>query len=226
MVLKLRSKILRNLNSSEVLRHYRARSRCSRSIRTLLRRGDAQAFSEEALGLVDRDANYSADQYGNNRAAMEENLPSSILDLGRDLEKATPVTFATVVKAHSLPYIKIATASEIATNIRPDHLWVMNLRSAYAHFLVENGGDIEKAWDLLCMYEETAQNLDWREWGSLYRDLEPSLNHLVKIAKRAWPSISRKVSADETYLWADAICSALYNRDAYEEEIDEDETVV
>lgn len=97
--------------------------------------------------------------------------------------------------------------------LKPNKFWVANVRTIWAHLLIETGDNYQRANDALAVYRdpdgETTSDMEYNKWSEIHALLETSLKRLyalgVKEAER-----QNITPGDLTYLWADAIANALY----------------
>lgn len=96
--------------------------------------------------------------------------------------------------------------------LRPHDIWVANIRTIYAHFLIEYDWDYEKvdeAWELYKVGELESE-MAYQYWREIYPRMENSQNTLIAMGNQfandndAQPSPAR-------YIWADCIADSIYN---------------
>ena len=98
----------------------------------------------------------------------------------------------TLIYDQNLKYLKISVGSEISMMLRPNKFWVANVRTIWAHLLIETGDDYQRANDALAAYRdpdgETTSEIEYSKWAEIHALLETNLKRLyalgVKEAER------------------------------------------
>src|SRR5437762_6626593 len=96
--------------------------------------------------------------------------------------------------------------------LRPMEFWVGNARTVWVDLLIRNSWDFSVANEALSLYQdhERTSKMDYQIWSAIYPSLGASLIKLGRIG--ATEARRQKVATGElTFMWADAIASALYS---------------
>lgn len=206
--------MLSKLNMEEVRQHYLERQNIHTALKKAFDARNASAYVPLALGITNSAGNYSAAEHGLGKKIMASNTQPAIFGLAEALSRcSTPRKIPKLIYDQNLKYLKISVGSEISMMLRPDKFWVANIRTIWAHLLIETGDDYQRANDALAVYRdpdgETTSEIEYSKWTEIHALLETNLKRLhelgVKEAKR------QGITPGElTYLWADALANALY----------------
>ena len=99
----------------------------------------------------------------------------------------------------------------MAPMLRPDSVWVGDVRTILTHLLIKHGWDYDKADEELELYrdDDISSEMAYQIWRDIYLSMEPNLNKLIGIGNKY--ALQSGVKAGKLkYLWADAIADALY----------------
>ena len=206
--------MLSDLNMKEVRQHYLERQNIHAALKKALDARNATAYVPLALGITDNAGNYSAAEHGLGKKIVASNTQSAIFGLAEALCRCSaPHKIPKLIYDQNLKYLKISVGSEMSMMLKPNKFWVANVRTIWAHLLIETGDNYQWANDALAVYRdpdgETTSEMEYHKWSEIHALLETNLKRLyalgVKEAER-----QSVTPGDLTYLWADAIANALY----------------
>ena len=194
-------------------------------LQDLYERRDIPAYVDLALGITDRDANYSASEHELGPRILQFSQHSLIFCLADQFMCCDdPLKIPDIVYQANLPYLKISVGSEMAAMLRPDVFWVTNIRTLWAYPVLGHDGDTEPANELLRLYREqehdyhrdpgSHRDLDYSKWREFHRMLEGRLSQLAQLGSVEANS-QRVESGELTFLWADAVADTMYNQYAW-----------
>jgi len=211
--------ILDSVNWAAVRGHYDHRVSVSTTLGQLHKQNSVTPFAELALGISNADGNYSAAEHhlgpkilyaGHNQNAAQKvfNLAGAFLPLTD--ARGVP----NLIRGAGLNYLKIGVGSEISCMMNPQVCWVANTRTIWTHLVIMHNDNIQKADAQLKLYREAdvTSEMDYQMWTAIHAELRVAL---TRIAENGIANAKKnKISPGSiTYIWADAIASALY--DAY-----------
>ena len=213
--------MLSHLDMVQVLSHYKERRGVHQKIAKAFADKDASTYANLALGISDPTGNYSAAEHhlGNMILAVNGGAGPIFL-LGQKMEAtAYPKQIPELLTKANLKYLKISVGSEMSMLLQPDKFWTTNVRTVWAHLLIENGDDYEKANEALSIYRgNTSDKNDWdaadmsyKLWADIHVKLETSLKRLGAIGIKEADK-QGVVPGKLRFLWADAIANELYSQ--------------
>jgi hypothetical protein len=198
--------ILDSIDWAAARRHYDDRVRVSSALAQLYNQKSVDKFANLALGITDADGNYSAREHG---------LGPKILYPGHNWNAERKVfepagEFISLTDARGVPeliaradltYLKIGVGSEISCIVNPKVCWVANTRTIWTHLVIKHADSIRKADEEFKLYRETdaSSEMDYQNIA-LTRIAEIGQGNAKK---------SKITPGSITYIWADAIASAL-----------------
>lgn len=175
---------------------------------------DTAAYVPLALGITNNAGNYSAAEHGLGKRIIASNTPTAVFGLAEALFRCSSSRkIPKLIYDQNLKYLKISVGSEMSMMLKPNKFWVANVRTIWAHLLIQTGDDYQRANDALSVYrtsaDETNSEMEYSKWSEIHALLETSLKHLytlgVKEAER-----QKVLPGEYLYLWADTIANALY----------------
>lgn len=207
---------LENLDWRDVRRQYDLRIGVSGRLRGLHESADRQRFAKLAVGLDDADANYSA-TVGKSPlgpAILQDNLNACerIFGLaGKFIMLSSARSVPLLVRQAGIKYLSIAVGSEMSCMVNPGVCWVANRRTLWAHLAVKHADDLDKADAELDLYRdgEEASEMAYRKWEAIHAELPVALTRIAEQGRNAAIAVGVE-PGKETYIWADAIASQLY----------------
>jgi len=206
--------VLSGLDWSEVRAHYDERVGVHKELLNLLKSGPTDRFAKLLLGISDPNGNYSAAEHGLGPKILSSNrnAPPRVADLAarfRLVSKAREVP--PLIHAADLSYLAIGVGSEASCMMNPKVCWVANTRSIWTHLVIKHADDVEKANEELKLYRDTnpSSEMAYAIWTEIHRLLETSMTRVAEDGARLAARDGVKAGVI-TFLWADAISSALY----------------
>jgi hypothetical protein len=169
--------------------------------------GTLSDFVENALGILDRQANYSATEdrgrfpLCKSIIAENRNLEARLRDLG--LKFVSGQDLPATVAAAAISYLKLGVGSELGMMLNPRTYWVHNTRSIWFQHLVFNGWDVLRSNQYLRYLGEHYDACNTPEYYNL---VGASLNSLRNDVYYQGLKLFQAVD----YLEADAIVDRLY----------------
>lgn len=194
-------------------KHYNARVAVYRRLLQLHANRDVDDFAELSLGISDPVGNYSADEHtlGPKIVSLNLNAHRRVFDVAADfmaLVKGRGVP--EIIRELAMSHLKIGIGSEISCLVNPTVCWVANTRTIWTH-LVFKHNSLALANEELKLYrdDDISSEMAYQKWRAIHRSVEKSMREIADegaiLAARA------KVKPGKiTFLWADAIASALY----------------
>lgn len=168
-----------------------------------------------ALGISNRIGNYSASEYGLGPEVLANNLAATIhqrvFNLAVELRRCLVNHVPRVIYDRDISYLKISVGSEMGLMIRPEELWVGNIRTYWVHMMITNDWNAGIANEAVEMYQNNERNndLEYRVWRDLYLAAGRSLETLVEAGNIE--ALNQDVEPGYAkFLWADAIATSLY----------------
>jgi hypothetical protein len=209
--------ILDSLEWAAVRRHYDDRVRVSKALAQLHSRKSVHEFANLALGISDADGNYSAAEHGLGPKILypghNRNAERKVFELAREfiaLMDARGVP--ELIAGANLTYLKIGVGSEISCMVNPKICWVANTRTIWTHLVIKHADSIRKADEELQLYREAdaSSEMDYQMWAAIHAELRVALTRIAEIGQDNAKK-SRIIPGSVTYIWADAIASALFS---------------
>lgn len=203
------------LDWKHVRAHYDERVRVHGQLLKLHDGGLLDPFARLLLGISNPAGNYSAAEHGLGPKIMSSN--ADVLKRLHRLAAALravckPRDVPRLVRDAGLAYLAIGVGSEASCMLTPGTCWVANTRSIWTHLVIKHADDIAKADEELKLYRDAdpSSEMAYAIWAEIHRLLETSM---TRVAEEG----ARRAKADGvmpgpiTFLWADAIASALYS---------------
>lgn len=207
--------LMAQLNWPSVRRHYDDRFKKSKNLREYFVAKDTAAFVDLALGMNGKPAgNYSAAEHnlGPRILGSNPNASKRVYDLAgifMSLEDAASVP--DLVWQAQLKYLQIGVGSEVSCMVNPDVCWVCNTRTIWMHLASKQSpGAAEEALELFRAGDADSQ-MAYTSWADAFHaELRESLLNIAD-ESRTLASKAGITSGKISYLWADAIASAVYD---------------
>lgn len=209
--------ILDSLDWAAVREHYDDRIGVSQTLLELYNRKAEVQFANLALGISDANGNYSAAEHGLGPKILypDYNIKSEqrVLALAGDFISLTDArTVPELIARANLKYLKVGVGSEISCMVNPSVCWVSNTRTIWTHLVIKWADNVRIADEQFKLYREAdgTSEMDYQMWASIHAELRVALTRISEIGKTA----ARKAGVTPgsiTYIWADAIASALYD---------------
>jgi hypothetical protein len=208
--------VLSSVDWRAVERHYRDRAKASQSLAQLLQQQAASSFANLALGISNPSGNYSSVEHGLGPKILGSNAKAEarILALAKNFSQLDRARIVPeLIRNARLKYLQIGVGSEISCMINPKVCWVANTRTIWTHLVIKHNDNIGKADQELALYREAdvTSEMAYQMWAAIHAELDVALTRVGEIGKQLAKSAGI-VPGDITYLWADAIASALYDR--------------
>ena len=110
-----------------------------------------------------------------------------------------------------LAYLKIGVGSEISCMVNPKVCWVANTRTIWTHLVIKHADSIRKADEELKHYRQAdvSSEMDYQMWTAIHAELRVALTRIAELGQENAKK-SKITPGGITYIWADAIASALY----------------
>jgi len=208
--------ILDVLDWAAVRQHYDDRVNVSKRLKKFLEQNSVVPFANLAVGNSDPDANYSAAEHHLGPKILypphNPNAEQRVLDLAgqfSNLKDARAVPDL-IMQAH-LNYLKIGVGSEISCMVNPEVCWVANTRTIWTHLVIKHNDNVKIADEHLKLYRESdvTSEMDYQMWAAIHAELRVALTRIAEDGQAK--AQKKKVPPGSiTYIWADAIASALY----------------
>ena len=206
-----------DLEMNLVKEHYTKRLNISKHLKSSLSNNNKEEYVELALGITDPLGNYSADEHKLGEMIISpdrENKIDQVFDLAKDIldnETSPERLLKLIYKERVISHLKVGVGSEIGSLLKPQELWVCNVRTIWSHLVILNKGDWEQATKDLELYrvDDRRSEMHYKLWTAIYLDMKSSLNYIHKISK-LWALEQNVVVGEDKYLWVDAVCNALY----------------
>jgi len=209
--------VLDHLNWNQVRLHYNERVDVHQQLLKLHDSASLVPFAQLLLGISNATGNYSAAEHGLGPKILAINgasAPKRIADLAKSFRAVTkPRDVPPLIRAAGLSYLAIGVGSEASCMVNPKTCWVANTRSIWTHLVIKHADNIEKADEALKLYRvaDASSEMAYAIWAEIHRLLETSM---TRVAEEGMKLATKKgVKPGEiTFLWADAIASALYDQ--------------
>ena len=201
-------RLLAQVDFAAVADHYAKRLAVHGHIVDLYRRGKAGPYAVAALGMTDPVANYSAWEHDLGSRIFRRASPNRILDLARTLAALpSAADLPAAVRAADIDWLKISAASEMAAMLDPARFWVTNIRTVWAHRLVQQNWNAAKANEELKLYRDYERDaaMEYTMWSGLHQEVGPSL---LTLSAKSEPFARKR--GEHAYMWGDAIADWLY----------------
>jgi hypothetical protein len=206
--------MLSNLNMSNVFAHYQSRLATHNNLVSHFGKSDVLRYTDLALGISAPEGNYSASEYQLGPQILSVNPRDAVFRFANDLQALHSAShLPTTIYNANLQYLRIGVGSEMAMMLNPEKFWVGNVRTLYSHLLLKHNQNKSKADEELRLYRDPdgsrPSEMEYRIWRDIYLALEQSLKEI----SRQGAVEARKQNAAvgrQDYMWADAICSFLY----------------
>lgn len=208
--------ILDVLDWGAVRQHYDDRVNVSRTLVKLQKQNAVTQFADLALGISDIDGNYSAAEHhlGPKILYPQHNLNAAqrIFDLAATFAELKDArTVPDLISLANLRYLKIGVGSEISCMMNPNVCWVANTRTIWTHLVIKHNDNIETADKHLQLYRDSdgTSEMDYQMWAAIHAELRVALTRIAEDGQAK--ALKKKLTPGTiTYIWADAIASALY----------------
>ncbi|WP_157357785.1 hypothetical protein [Mesorhizobium metallidurans] len=206
--------ILDRVTWNEVIEHYSDRLEIHHNLERLFVSGSVDRFVRLALGISDKNGNYSAHEHGLGPRVLSSN-PKAIERVFRIIGQFRALSdgkmVPDLVQGAQLSYFKIGVGSEASCMINPRHCWVTNTRSLWTFLLDKHDGNFSKANEELKLYRDNddRSEMHYKIWKTLHLPLKNFLSNLCDRSEDA--AKQNGVSRGEIrYLWADCVANWLY----------------
>lgn len=207
---------LLGLDWKQVRAHYDDRVDVHERLLKLHDGGLLDPFAKLLLGISDRAGNYSAAEHGLGPKILVNNgagVAKRIADLAASFRALTkPRDVPPLIRAAGLSYMAIGVGSEASCMVNPERCWIANTRSIWTHLVIKHADNIGKADEELKLYRngDPSSEMAYAIWAEIHRLLETSMTRVAEEGARH--ATKNQVTPGEiTFLWADAIASALYS---------------
>jgi hypothetical protein len=177
-------------------------------------------FVEMAIGITKQgscNGNYSASEHllGNKILTSNGYNYHSIFNLAKKLRISKFTHIPKLIYDADISHLKISVGSEMAMMLKPNELWVGNIRTYWVYFLVQEGFNkkgLKAAKDAVNLFKTNEKDsiMEYNVWKYLYLSLKEPLNKLVEEYNSSSSVPSALIPKDSNYLWADAIATHLY----------------
>ena len=96
--------------------------------------------------------------------------------------------------------------------VNPRVCWVANTRTIWTHLVITHANSVPKADEQLKLYREAdgSSEMDYQMWTAIHAELRVALTRIAEIGQHNARK-SKITPGSITYIWADAIASALYS---------------
>ncbi|MFZ2407115.1 MAG: hypothetical protein WAW41_18430 [Methylobacter sp.] len=209
----MNNRLLSELDYSEIIDHYNHRVEISHCLKSLLAASQIQDYVDLALGIADPYGNYSAAEHGLGPRILNERPYETIFKLATKLSIVQSAReMRNDIYKSNVPYLKVGVGTEMAMLLQPDRHWVANTRSIWSH-LVMRHRSIATANKALRLYREGSDEskMAYDMWCAAHEDMELDFTNLA--AGGAEQAHAQGIQPGSiTYLWADAVANALYER--------------
>jgi hypothetical protein len=171
-------------------------------------------YVQLALGIVEKGGNYSAAEHGLGPKILQHSSPETVFELAKKLFtfQGSPEKVPEVIYKENIPYLKISVGSEMGALLRPQVLWVTNVRTVWAHLVIKHN-DLGLANEELRYYRTTdmPSEMEYQLWSDIHPQVGSNMHQIVRVASM---HVNRQgiKAGDLTYLWADAIADTAYNK--------------
>lgn len=180
-------------------------------------------FSEEAiedyvllaLGISNPAGNYSANEWSHGPEILNNNLAATIhrrvFNLATEIYRCAINHVPRTIYQADINNLKISVGSEMGMMLRPDDIWVGNVRTYWVHMLINNDWNVAIANEAVGLFRDNERDADmeYRVWRDVYLATEKSLSTLTEQG-----NIEAKNQGVEPgknkFMWADAISTSLY----------------
>jgi hypothetical protein len=200
--------ILDLVNWADVRQHYDVRVGVSNTLMGLYKQNAVEQFAKLALGFPENeDGNYSAAEHRLGPKILcpdyNRNAEQNVFNLAGEFISLTDARrVPNLIAKANLKYLKIGVGSEISCMVNPEVCWV-----------IMHNDSIQKADEHLKLYREAdgTSEMEYQAWEAIHAELRVAL---TRIAEDGQATAKRKnvVPGNITYIWADAIASALYEK--------------
>lgn len=209
--------ILASLDWAAVRQHYDHRMSVHETLLSLHREESMSKFANLALGVDDNNGNYSAAEHGLGPKILHPdfntNAARRIFDLASEFKSlADGLSVPEIIASQPMKYLRIGIGSEISCMVNPQNCWVANTRTIWTHLVIKNES-ISKADVELKLYRDRDMDskMAYENWTDIHGLLREALTNIAEIGETE--AKKNKVKPGSiTYLWADAIASALYEK--------------
>jgi len=211
--------ILDSLDWTEVRRHYDKRVLVSGKLLALYKDNSVKQFAELALGLTeDGVGNYSASEHHLGPKILNpdcnRNAKQNVFNLaGKFISLPDARSVPDLIADANLKFLKIGVGSEISCMVNPEVCWVANTRTIWTHLVIMHNDSIQKADEQLKLYREAdgSSAMEYQAWKTIHAELRVALTRIAEDGQ-ATAKRNNVVPGSITYIWADAIASALYGK--------------
>lgn len=204
--------LLQQLDYEYVHENDHERRRVHRLMNRYLKGGQIKPFVELALAIDEKFGNFSAHDHGLGPLILAHNRAERVADLAHEFMKCSRGDeVPEIIRNADISYLKIGVGTEMSCLLRPRDFWVTNVRTIWAHLVVQHSGNVPRANDALALYRDSEREseMEYQIWGVLHRDLAPSMRTIAAEGSKAAVA-AEFVGADSDYLWADSVANALY----------------
>lgn len=208
--------ILDSLDWTAVRRHYDDRVNVNKMLLQLYSQKSVKKFADLALGISDVDGNYSAAEHGLGPKILypeyNKDAEQKVFELaGQFISLSEARRVPGIISLARLTYLKIGVGSEISCMVNPKVCWVANTRTIWTHLVIKHADSIRKADEQLKLYREADVNseMGYQMWAAIHAELGVALTRIAELGHEKAKK-SKITPGSITYIWADAIASALY----------------
>jgi|GEM_PF-4299348 len=210
--------MLSHISIKQVEKHLKNRLSTHEFLCDLLEKNKIEEFVNIAIGIDENitNGNYSASEHnlGEKIIGNNTNVYNRIFSFAQSIyQSQQKINIPKTIRSLGLSYLKISVGSEIATMLKPDTYWIANIRTLWTQAYLNNNFRINDANEYIKIFLTQPNSDDIRDdypmWLSLYPSLETSLREIARIGDQ---SAQKNLSTNAIFLWADAICSELYEQ--------------
>lgn len=190
---------------------YNTRHRVHQELLSLFKRGSVDEYVQLALGIKQPDGNYSASDHGLGPRILEQSPPIRVFGLAEKLFRCPrPDDAPRIIYGERIPYLKISVGSEMGGLLKPDVLWVTNVRTIWAHLVMKHN-DVSLANEELTSYRtgDMPSEMEYPLWRDVHPSVGQSMRQLASLASE----IASRQSCEPgslPFLWADAVADKAY----------------
>ena len=210
--------MLSHISINLVINHFNERVFTHNQLCRLLEINDIQKFVDVAIGIDKSisNGNYSASEHSLGERIIGSNYDvyNRIFSFAQEIYRSQHrLNVPKIIRELGLLYLKISVGSEIATMLKPNMYWVANIRTLWTQAYINNNFSINSANEYIRLFRQQPNPQDIRDdynmWAALYPTLENSLREISRIGN---DFAGESAPSDNIFLWADAICSELFEQ--------------
>ncbi|CAN94222.1 hypothetical protein predicted by Glimmer/Critica [Sorangium cellulosum So ce56] len=210
---------LASLDWKLVRQHYDEREAAHRRLLALHKGGQKKQFFDLAVGISDKNGNYSAVEHslGPKIIAHNTNPQQRVFELASNfLTVKSGLDVPSLIRAAALSYLQIGVGSELSCMMNPTVCWVANSRTIWAHLLIKHNDNYSKADEELKLYRDSdaSSEMAYRIWVDIHKTLDTAMTRLATMGTQEAKAHGIK-SGSFKYLWADAVANELYAEHFY-----------